>query len=243
MSLAAIGSVYPTRSIGSLLQALDSLGLSDDTTVIYFSDHGEMLGEHGRWHKSSFFEGSASVPLIVRHARRDRDQSNISSVCEAPVSLIDLFPTVCEMAGTDIPFSIEGQSLLGDLDPERPIFAEYHDRFGSHRMVRKGELKLNTYAGFDADELFDLNHDPKEGTNLSGAPELKSRQEELRKLSMSGEWSNDIYSRHKRFLSRIGYTEVARRMSATERLIEQGTITRIPGYDVAVSDYENRIDP
>lgn len=80
------------QQINKILETLDSAGLAKNTIVVYFSDHGEMLGAHGRWHKMCFFEDSIGVPLLIRMP----DQAGAGEVVSANVSLVDLFPTICD---------------------------------------------------------------------------------------------------------------------------------------------------
>ena len=160
-----------------MLGALRRSGMADRTTVLFCADHGEMLGERGLWYKMSFFEQSARVPLIVRvpgaGARR---------VAE-PVSLLDVTPTLLELAG--LPASmppaagLEGRSRASPARspraapaPARPVVSEYHAEgvTAPAAMVRDGRFKLIRSLE-DPDLLYDLEADPLELTDLSGAPE------------------------------------------------------------------------
>ena len=224
--------------IGKLIDVLERTGLLDTTVILYFSDHGEMLGEHGRWHKQTFFEASSRVPLIFRAPESLRPGSRVAT----PVSLVDVFPTICELAGREVPFEVDGSSLLTPRDEERPVFVEFHDSFGSHRMIRRGRWKLNYYAGFETYELFDLIEDPHEKVNLSGNPEYAAVEAGLREPLFADSWSGGIRAEHDAFLKSIGYPEASRMGSPTQRLIEAGVIADVPGYDVDVSWYENRLE-
>lgn len=169
------------RRVGMLCDTLKARGLWDNTIVIYTSDHGESLGRHGLWFKGNFFEESARVPLIVRCPERFRAGTRVSE----PVSLLDLFPTFCELAGERPYDFLEGASLLpalveGRIDPERAVFSEFCD-YGIHtptRMIRKGKWKLIFAAGYDP-LLFDLEADPRENINLAGRTEHKDVVERL----------------------------------------------------------------
>jgi choline-sulfatase len=161
------------RRIGSILNALEQQGILDDTIVIYTSDHGEMLGRQGLWFKGCLYEGAVCVPLIIRYPKRWEPQRYDF----VPVSLLDLFPTFCEIAGIEpYPF-LDGFSLMPELeghesDPTRSIFAEYAD-YGIHtpmRMIRKGSYKMIYADGYDP-LVFNLANDPHERNNLSSKPE------------------------------------------------------------------------
>lgn len=163
------------RRIGLICDALKQQGLWDRTIVIYTSDHGEMLGRHGLWFKSALYEEAARVPLIIRFPGNTGKGVHVNE----PVSLLDLFPTLCEIAGVEPYEFLDGVSLMPALGGEplpvdRPIFTEYAD-YGLHtptRMMRKGSYKLIYADGFDP-LLFDMTNDPGEKNNLAGQATMK----------------------------------------------------------------------
>jgi choline-sulfatase len=162
--------------IGQLLQALEASGLREDTIVVVTSDHGEMLGERGLWYKMSFFEPSARVPLIVAAPSRFAPGRVAKNV-----SLIDLLPTLLEIAGDEarvVPVDpIEGNSLVpllrGEDDASWPdsVFGEYlaEGTLAPMVMIRRGPYKYVRCPG-DPDQLFDLSADPHELGDLAGSP-------------------------------------------------------------------------
>ena len=154
-----------------MLGALERSGMSDRTTVLFCADHGEMLGERGLWYKMAFFEQSARVPLIVRvpgaGARR---------VAE-PTSLLDVTPTLLELAGLAAEPAQAAASLAAAVTgtgpaPARPVVSEYHAEgvTAPSAMVRDGRFKLIRSLE-DPDLLYDLQDDPRELVDLSAAPE------------------------------------------------------------------------
>ena len=153
--------------VGRLLAALEQTGLADDTTVIYTSDHGELLGNHGFWTKSLMYEESAAVPLIMAGPGVAKGE-----VCGAPASLIDLYPTVLEAMGVETTNDDpqHGRPLTGTVvapDADRTILSEYHDG-GSptgFMMVRWADWKYVHYVGAPP-QLFDLANDPTELDDL-----------------------------------------------------------------------------
>ena len=183
--------------VGRVLAALDDCGLSDSTTVIYSSDHGENLGNKGLWGKSVLYEDSTAVPLII--AGPDVSAGERVS---APVSLVDVYPTIIECAGEVSDPGDEarpGTSLLsiaaGDV-PERTVLSEYHasGSITGEFMVRVGRWKCMYYVGYDP-QLFDMEADPYETQDLASDPThaetLAMCEAELRKI-IDPEAANDL---------------------------------------------------
>ena len=156
--------------VGRLMQAVHDLGLADSTYFIYTSDHGEMNMEHRQWVKCSLYEAAVRVPLLVAGPGIEP-----GTVVDDLVSLIDLYPTLMDMAGVDPPVGPRGHSLApllaGDRD-HRPewVFSEYHGQMANTGMfmLRRGDLKYMVCAGY-APQLFDLGQDPDEIHNLAEA--------------------------------------------------------------------------
>ncbi|MDE0132953.1 MAG: sulfatase-like hydrolase/transferase, partial [bacterium] len=154
--------------LGQVLDTLEATGQLNDTYIIFASDHGEMNMEHRQTLKNALYEASARVPLIV--AGPGLQQGVIS---DELVSLIDLFPTLMDIAGLDHPEGLDGVSLLPLCRGEtsnRPnyVFSEYHSNFSNTgiAMWRQGPWKYIRYAGYDP-QLFNLDDDPEEMTNLA----------------------------------------------------------------------------
>jgi len=159
------------RLIGVMVEALRETGQLDNTVVIYTCDHGEMGGHHGIWQKQCFYEPSARVPLIVRAPgetpRRVADN----------VSLVDLLPTLLDVADAPPADELPGRSLLDVArhdpgEPKRTVFSEYHHR-GMTRagfMLKRGPYKLCHYVGHDTPQLFRPDLDPDEIHDLAADP-------------------------------------------------------------------------
>lgn len=164
---------YLDEVIGDLLLQLDASGLLDDTVIIYTSDHGEMAGEHNLWWKHTWHEASSHVPLLVSTPQQRRGLQP-RHTCHTPVGLIDLFPTLCALAGADIPQGLDGVDLShvvtnGSFAPDRPIFCDnLVPRWGEgteFRMIRWQNYKYIRFR--NAPPLFfDLAADPGEQANL-----------------------------------------------------------------------------
>ncbi|MBN1581772.1 MAG: sulfatase-like hydrolase/transferase [Anaerolineae bacterium] len=169
--------------VGRMLDALEASGQRENTIVIFTSDHGEMLGDHGLlWKGCRFYEGAVHVPLILSWP--GHFQAGLRS--EALVELTDLAPTLYEALGLPIPDFVQGKSLLPILNGEQAphqhrefVRCEYHDAldraYASHaNMILDGKFKLVVYHGHQIGELYDLEHDPSEFHNLWDDPSSQS---------------------------------------------------------------------
>ncbi|RYB06376.1 choline-sulfatase [Lichenibacterium ramalinae] len=162
--------------LGRLLDALDATGL-DDTAVLFLGDHGEMLGERGLWYKMSFFEGACRVPLVVSVPGRFP-----AGRSAAAVSLVDVLPTLVELAGGDVArlaSPVDGRSLLPHLAGQGghdEVLGEYlaEGAVAPLVMVRRDRWKF-VHSPADPDQLYDLDADPEELTNLAAAPDQADR--------------------------------------------------------------------
>lgn len=161
---------YVDDWVGQIVDAIHHHGLADDTAIIFTSDHGDMLGERGLWYKMNFFEHSARVPLIV-HAPSRFDPRRVTTLS----SLLDVAPTMLELAGVDRPDGLDGHSLVpqlaGNEDPERTVAGEYlgEGAVAPIFMLRRGDLKF-VCSEPDGEQLYDLASDPHELANLAADP-------------------------------------------------------------------------
>jgi choline-sulfatase len=176
---------YVDDKIGQLLRALDAAGMRDDTIVLFISDHGDMLGERGLWYKMSFFEWSARVPLIF-HAPKHFAPRRVSQ----QVSLVDLLPTLVELANSGQPpiFAdhVDGNSLIPLLNGQENnwpdiAFSEYLGEgvIAPVLMIRRGRYKY-IFSEPDPDQLYDLESDPHELHNLAGLPDYETIRRNFR---------------------------------------------------------------
>ena len=157
--------------LGTILATLAEQGLADDTIVVFTSDHGDMLGERGLWYKMAPFEDSIRVPLLVHAPARFHGRR-----VGQPVSLLDLLPTLVELAGGEAPVGLDGVSLApaldGDRPPDRDLPLEYLAegvRAPQVSLVR-GQLKLVRELG-EPDLVYDLERDPYERSSTAAAPD------------------------------------------------------------------------
>ena len=172
---------YVDDKLGLLMQALEVAGLRDETVVIFAADHGEMLGERGLWYKMTFFEPSAAVPLIMS-APGTFGPRRVSS----NVSLLDLVPTLADLAGVNVARGeLDGASLVpllgGDGALGDTVVGEYlaEGALAPLVMIRRGHMKFIASPG-DPDQLFDVAADPHELINLATKPEHTREAHALR---------------------------------------------------------------
>lgn len=169
--------------IGKVLGGLEEAGLTGETLVIYTTDHGENMGEHGLWWKNCVYDSAAKVPLIVSLPGRWSGGQRRKGVC----SLVDLAQTLADVAGAEVPKDWDGDSLVPYL--EDPAFqwkdtavSEYyaHNIASGYAMIRMGRYKYVYHTPPDEAhpaerELYDLEEDPGELKNLAGLPEQAER--------------------------------------------------------------------
>ncbi len=166
---------------GQVLAALRELDLERDTIVVYTSDHGDMLGEHGLWAKFEFYEHSVGVPFIFRVPGLTPGGQRSAT----PVSLMQMFPTLAELCGVAVPSGLDGASLAADLrEPgrtrETAVFSEHSlGSSGAKYMIRRGDYKFSFFVN-DTPELYNLREDPSEMRNLAARPEYKGKAEEMK---------------------------------------------------------------
>jgi len=176
---------FMDAQVGRVVDALDRLGLSDNTVIVFTSDHGYHTGEHGLWQKMSVFEESARVPMLIVAP----GVATKGAVAKSPVSHVDLFPTISELCGVKPPANIQGQSLV-------PILKDTQQTGRGWALTQvtrstAGKAKTTTdkknffgyslrtarwrYTEWDEGnkgrELYDHHNDPQELTNLATLPE------------------------------------------------------------------------
>jgi choline-sulfatase len=165
--------------IGRVLEAIDTSPLRENTVVIYTSDHGEMAGSHGIWQKQCFYESAVKVPLMLRlpSGKTGRVKQN--------VSLVDVLPTLLEIAGQKKPYDLPGESLLEIAkhqtdETTRAVFSEYHHMgmLNAGFMLKRGNYKLCHYVGSQP-QLFNVDVDPLENDDLALKSECAAIRSEL----------------------------------------------------------------
>jgi iduronate 2-sulfatase len=178
---------FMDAQVGKVVDTLDKLGLADDTVIVFTSDHGYHMGEHGLWQKMSLFEEVARIPLLIVAP----GTSTKGGVVKTPVSHVDLFPTLAELTGVKPPANLQGQSLVPMLkDPNATGRG-----WAITQVMRGGPRQAKQYFGYtlrtprwrytewdegrEGKELYDHEADPQELTNLANDPGHAKDVEEL----------------------------------------------------------------
>ena len=178
--------------IGRILKTLEERYLIDNTIVVFISDHGELLGDHGYVEKCLMYEASVRVPCLISWPEQLPSGTRVT----APLAGVDLMPTLLDLVNEIPPARIDGRSvtdaILNGREPERqPIFAEiasldaiYHgaqepEQLAAHVMVRDENWKY-IWNRFDIDELYDLNADPGEMKNVASDSDQRNRAASMR---------------------------------------------------------------
>jgi arylsulfatase A-like enzyme len=171
---------YTDAQIGKVLDELERLGLAENTIVILWGDHGWHLGEHGLWCKHCNFEKVLHTPLILRAPGKQKSMET-----NALVEYVDVYPSLCELAGLNMPFHLQGKSFV-------PLFENPQQTWKEEVFCRwvRGETVVtqnhtytewydNNSGEMTARMLYNLNDDPEETVNISEEAENKKLVEEL----------------------------------------------------------------
>ncbi|HEX6690693.1 MAG TPA: sulfatase-like hydrolase/transferase [Burkholderiales bacterium] len=200
-------------NVGAVLRALEDCGLAADTRVVYTSDHGDNAGARGLWGKSTMYEESAGVPLILAGPG-----VAMGARCATPVSHVDLFPFFLEAAGAPLPHGdyrgVSPLALASGAQPGRAVLSEYHaiGSTGGVTMLRQGRWKYVHYVRYRP-QLFDLESDPEELVDVAGRQEnaavLAALKAELLRFCDPDEVDARAKRRQGALLARYGGREAA----------------------------------
>ena len=165
--------------VGRILDELDQAGLRDSTAIVFCSDHGYHLGEHGFWQKSNFHEEVTRVPLIIASPRMPSGRT------QSLVELVDIFPTLTDLTHMKTPSDIQGKSLVPILeDPSQSV------RTSALSLHHKGEannlgqaIRTPKWAFMHykdgTEELYNMEHDPLQFTNLADKSQFQTTKKSL----------------------------------------------------------------
>lgn len=172
------------RLIGLLLKNLKEQGLEENTIVMFTTDHGEMSGSHKLIAKTTFYEESSKIPVIIRYPKEIKQSTTNNN---ALVSTIDIMPTLLDLAGVGIPEGIDGKSFKKQILESGVSTNEFDIVFSQNqfgRMVRYDEFKYvrSVVYGITYEILYDIDKDPTESKNLLEDPKFKNQLIKGRKL-------------------------------------------------------------
>jgi choline-sulfatase len=199
------------ENIGKVLGALDDAGLAGNTRIVYTSDHGDNLGNRGLWGKSTMFEDSVGVPLIMKGPGIPAGET-----VATPTNLLDLYPFIMGSVGEASPDTVtddhpgtDVMALIAGEEKDRAVFSEYHG-MGSKTaayMIRKGNYKLVAYAAYPP-QLFDLSEDPDELNDLAqdanAQPVLEELMGELQKVCDPVATDKNAKTAQKKLMEEVG---------------------------------------
>lgn len=176
---------FADAQLGRVLDALEANDLSDNTIVLFTSDHGYHMGEHGHWQKTTLFENAARVPLVIAGP----GVTQAGAVCNTPVEMVDFYPTLAELCSLQIPKFVSGVSLVPAL---RDVDSPLRDKRGNVRnsaltqyasgySLRTDRYRYTEWGpdGSEGAELYDHNSDPEELINLAEQEQAQKIIKEL----------------------------------------------------------------
>ena len=183
---------YLDTLIGKLLNSLEELGLKDNTTIVFWSDHGFFLGEHGMWCKHHTFNEAIHVPLIISSPMMKKGYKS-----DAMIEYVDLYPTICEIAGITPPNYIHGESFVSVLkNPEKEHKTEIYSRYQTLEVVQDKKFSYHEVLQHNTGKvlynmLFDMENDKKQYFNISNNSEyLEIVNSYSKKLKLMRDFSN-----------------------------------------------------
>jgi uncharacterized sulfatase len=169
--------------VGKVLDALERLKLTENTTIVFWSDHGYALGEHGQWMKQQLFEPVARVPLLIGGS----GVSEKGESCKRTVELLDLYPTLADLCGLkEAPGNLHGQSLgplVADLDAkwDKPAITQVRRGEVMGYSIRNERYRYSFWDnGAQGEELYDYEKDPREQKNLAREERSDGLKQQLR---------------------------------------------------------------
>ncbi|MDZ7724126.1 MAG: sulfatase-like hydrolase/transferase [candidate division KSB1 bacterium] len=184
---------YVDAQIGKLMDTLDELGLADNTIVVLWGDHGWNLREHGLWCKHCNFETSLHAPLMIK-APGMKSGVQVNGITE----FIDIYPTLCELAGLDRPAHLAGTSLMPVLSGEQQSVKDYavcrwkngitlikDQYFYTEWVDEQGELQTRM--------LYNHENDPRETVDISAFPEQRERVQTF-STELREKWGKDFWT-------------------------------------------------
>ena len=167
------------EKLGKILDQLKTLGLDNNTLVVFMGDHGYHMGDKNYYNKTTLFDRSCKAPLIMSHPIHIPQNSTVDHVIE----FIDIYPTITDLCGLDTPSMVEGRSMKSLLQqkkvPWREVAYSYVNR---SRTVVGDRFRYARWHESKQEALYDLKNDPEEHYNLIDKPEYASILNKMRVL-------------------------------------------------------------
>lgn len=168
---------YADKLAGDVLTTLKNLKLEENTIIVIWGDHGWHLGEHDFWGKHNTMHLSTRVPLIIKVPGKS------AAVTESLVEVVDLFPTLCELAGIEAPETTQGRSFTSLFDQPGKTFRDCaFCRFNQAENIVTKRFSYTNFGTKGREMLYDLEKDPQENTNLAKDPEHSETLERMKGL-------------------------------------------------------------
>jgi len=169
---------YMDAQVGRVVDGLKKLGLAENTVIVFTSDHGYHMYEHGLWQKMSLFENSARVPLVIVDPQATAKGKSSAALSE----LVDIYPTVADLCGLKAPEYLDGKSLKPVLsDATKTVKDEAYTQCRQGYSVRTARWRFTSWNdGKAGEQLYDMIADPRETTNLAADPQHEKIVGELR---------------------------------------------------------------
>jgi arylsulfatase len=166
------------EQIGKIIETLKDKNMYNNSIIIFTADHGDMLGDHHHWRKTYAYEGSARIPMILKWPESLKTEIKRGSILRNVVELRDILPTFLDICGEKIPTDMDGDSMLKLICNEKPQWREYIDleHFTCYHWrnywiaLTDAKKKYIYFRSTGEEQLFDLEKDPKEETELSTNP-------------------------------------------------------------------------
>jgi arylsulfatase A-like enzyme len=184
-------STHIDHQVRSVIGLLKEQGILDNTVLMFTSDHGNMLGNHGLYNVGLFYESCAKVPMVLVPTPAQVEPTGPGRVDDRLVAHADIMPTLLDMCDIPVPPSVEGLSMVGDRTRDH-LYGEFGEDSTSSRMIVDGHHKLIYYPVGDRSQLFDLRTDPNEMHDVASEPTYSQVKAHMLALLLDNLYGTDL---------------------------------------------------
>jgi arylsulfatase A-like enzyme len=184
-------STHVDHQIRAVIGTLREHGLHDDTVIMLTADHGDMLGSHGLWGKTLFYEESAKIPMLLVPDLAQAERLGYAVEDDRLAVQADVMPTLLEMCGIPVPDTVEGLSLVGGRLRDY-VYGDMYEDARASRMVRDRRHKLIYYPAGNRTQLFDMENDRDELIDVSEEPAYAEARQRLTELLVDDLYGTDL---------------------------------------------------